>query len=133
MANSFNLNRLTHTRDDTCGLESFYAQSVGPGNYQTTNLVPRASGVNPLSVGQLNIYLMKERVDLRRPLDTIPTKIGRWERFGSDSVFSDTLLTRRRVLRSYRTQPARGEGAVSVAGEGVGAVELAARAGNSGV
>lgn len=56
MTSRFALNRLTHTRDDTCGLESFYAQSVGPGNYMTTNLVPRASGVNPVSVTQLNIY-----------------------------------------------------------------------------
>jgi len=58
-----------------------------------------------LLVGQLNIYLMKERVDLRRPLDTIPTKIGRWERFGSDSVFSDTLIeelgTRSYLDRTY--------------------------------
>ena len=56
MAGRFALNRLTHPRDDKCGLESFYAQSVGPGNYMTTNLVPKASGVNPVSVTQLNIY-----------------------------------------------------------------------------
>lgn len=56
MASRFALNRLTHPRDDKCGLESFYAQSVGPGNYMTTNLVPKASGVNPVSVTQLNIY-----------------------------------------------------------------------------
>ena len=45
-----------------------------------------------LLVGQLNIFLMKERVDLRRPLDTIPTKIGRWERYGNDEIYSDTLI-----------------------------------------
>jgi hypothetical protein len=56
MSAQFALNRLTHPRDDTCGLESYYAQSVGPGNYMTTNLVPKASGVNPVSVGQLSIY-----------------------------------------------------------------------------
>jgi hypothetical protein len=67
-----------------------------------------------LLVGQLNIFLMKERVDLRRPLDTVPTKIGRWERFGSDSVFSDTLIeelgTRSYLDRTYAIDgdPAKG-------------------------
>jgi hypothetical protein len=50
------INRLTHSRDDLCGIQSFYAQSVGPGRYMTTNLVPRASGVNPMAVDQLLIY-----------------------------------------------------------------------------
>ncbi len=56
MSTRFDLNRLTHPRDDACGLQSFYAQSVGPGRYMVTNLVPKASGVNPLSVDQLNVY-----------------------------------------------------------------------------
>lgn len=56
MATSWNINRMTHARDDACGLQSYYAQSVGPGRYITTNLVPRASGVNPVSVDQLLIY-----------------------------------------------------------------------------
>jgi hypothetical protein len=50
------INRLTHARDDLCGIQSYYAQSVGPGRYSTTNLVPRASGVNPLAVEQLLVY-----------------------------------------------------------------------------
>ena len=50
------INRLTHTRDDLCGIQSFYAQSVGPGRYITTNLVPKASGVNPVAADQLLIY-----------------------------------------------------------------------------
>lgn len=54
--NSFELNRMTHARDDLCGIQSYYAQSVGPGRYITTNLVPVASGVNPLAVEQLLIY-----------------------------------------------------------------------------
>jgi len=56
-------------------------------------------------VAELNIHLMKERVELRRPLDTIPTKLGRWERWGSDGVFSDTLIeelgTRSYLDRTY--------------------------------
>lgn len=53
---SFELNRMTHARDDLCGIQSYYAQSVGPGRYITTNLVPTASGVNPVAVDQLLIY-----------------------------------------------------------------------------
>lgn len=65
-------------------------------------------------VAEFNIHLMKEAVDLRRPLDSIPTKIGRWERVGSDSVFSDTLIeelgTRRYLDRAYAIEgdPAKG-------------------------
>ena len=65
-------------------------------------------------VAQLNIHLMKERVELRRPLDTIPTKLGRWERVGKDSVFADTLIeelgTRSYLDRAYAIEgdPAKG-------------------------
>lgn len=54
--NNFELNRMTHARDDLCGIQSYYAQSVGPGRYITTNLVPDAREVNPLAVDQLNLY-----------------------------------------------------------------------------
>lgn len=50
------INRLTHTRDDLCGIESYFKQSVGPGSYMTTNLVPDARKVNPLGTQQLQIY-----------------------------------------------------------------------------
>ena len=53
---SWNINRMTHARDDQCGIQSYYSQSVGPGRYITTNLVPRASGVNPAASDQLLIY-----------------------------------------------------------------------------
>jgi len=56
MSSELGINRMTHARDDTCGLQSYYAQSVGPGRYQTTNLVPNSSGVNPVSVNELLIY-----------------------------------------------------------------------------
>lgn len=44
------INRLTHTRDDSCGLKSYYSQSLGPGKYATRNLVPDAREVNPISL-----------------------------------------------------------------------------------
>jgi len=50
------INRLTHTRDDLCGINSYYQQSVGPGNYYVMNLVPDATKVNPLAVDQLQVY-----------------------------------------------------------------------------
>lgn len=50
------INRLTHTRDDTCGIEQYFKQSVGPGSYTTTNLVPDARKVNPLSVDNLMLF-----------------------------------------------------------------------------
>ena len=50
------INRLTHSRDDLCGIQSYYAQSAGPGRYMTTNLTPKASGVNPTAVDQLLVY-----------------------------------------------------------------------------
>lgn len=50
------INRLTKTRDDTCGIQQYYTQSVGPGQYTTRNLVPDAKVVNPLAVEQFLIY-----------------------------------------------------------------------------
>lgn len=51
-----NLNRLTKTRDDLCGIQQYYTQSVGPGKYNTTFLVPDARRVNPLAAEQLLMY-----------------------------------------------------------------------------
>ena len=50
------INRLTHTKDDTCGIEQYFTQSVGPGNYTTTNLVPDARSVNPLASQSLMLF-----------------------------------------------------------------------------
>ena len=56
-------------------------------------------------VSELNIFQQKEAVALRRPLDSVPTKLGRWERVGQDSIFSDTLIeelgTRSYLDRTY--------------------------------
>jgi hypothetical protein len=51
-----NINRLTHARDDLEGIQSFYAQSVSPGRYMTTNFTPKASGVNTVSAEQHMLY-----------------------------------------------------------------------------
>lgn len=71
-----------------------------------------------LLVAQLNIHLMKEPVELRRPLDTIPTRLGRWERVGSDSVFDDTIIeelgTRRYLDRTYAVDGDPKKGVVHV-------------------
>ena len=50
------INRLTHTRDDTCGIEQYFGQSVGPGKYAMTNLVPNAREVNPLASQSLMLF-----------------------------------------------------------------------------
>lgn len=55
-ATTFHINRLSRVRDDLCGIEQYYKQSVGPGDYMVTNLVPDAKQVNPLSVEQLLVY-----------------------------------------------------------------------------
>lgn len=50
------INRLTHPRDDACGIDQYFKQSVGPGRYVTTNLVPSATNVNPLAVQEYMLY-----------------------------------------------------------------------------
>ena len=50
------INRLTHARDDLCGIQQYYKQSVGPGAYVTRNLVPDAREVNPLAAKELLVY-----------------------------------------------------------------------------
>ena len=50
------INRLTKTRDDLCGIQQYYSQSPGPGKYTTTNLVPDARQVNPIASEQQLMY-----------------------------------------------------------------------------
>jgi hypothetical protein len=65
-------------------------------------------------VDRLNIHLLKERVELRRRLDSIPTQLGKWERVGQDINYPDTMLeelgTRSYLDRSYAIEgdPANG-------------------------
>jgi len=80
-------------------------------------LIAGAVGFRVL-VAQLNIFLLKEPVELRRPLDSVPTKLGRWERIGTDSVFSDTLIeelgTRRYLDRTYAIEGNPEKGVIHV-------------------
>lgn len=52
----FQVNRSTHTKDDNCGIEQYYKQSIAAGAYYTTNLVPSAREVNPLAIDNLIVY-----------------------------------------------------------------------------
>jgi hypothetical protein len=52
----FQVNRSTHTKDDNCGIEQYYTQSLSAGKYYTTNLVPDARKVNPLAIDNLVVY-----------------------------------------------------------------------------
>ncbi len=80
-------------------------------------LIAGAVGFRML-IAQLKIHLLKEPVDLRRPLDSIPTKLGRWERVGSDAVFSDALIeelgTRSYLERAYAVDGDANKGFVHV-------------------
>ena len=58
-----------------------------------------------VALAQLQVYLKKESVPLREPLDTIPATLGRWKQIGKDTTFSDALVeelgTRNYVDRFY--------------------------------
>lgn len=72
-------------------------------------------------VESFNVYMRKEPVPLRRPLDSIPTRLGRWERIGTDQIYSDILLeelgTKSYLDRTYAIEgrPERGAMHVHVA------------------
>ena len=67
-----------------------------------------------VAIAQLRVYLKKESVPLREPLDTVPATLGVWKQVGKDSVFSDALIeelgTRSYLDRLYAVDgdPARG-------------------------
>ena len=68
-ANTFQLNQFTRVHDDRCGVDSFYRQSVGPGFWATTNLVPSASVVvpqaldNPTIIAKEGYGLLPKNID----------------------------------------------------------------------
>ena len=45
-----------------------------------------------VAIAQLRVYLKKEPVALREPLDSVPATLGAWKQVGKDSVFSDALI-----------------------------------------
>jgi len=64
------LHRLTHKNDDGCGLDQYYKQSVGPGAYTTTNLVPDARQVNPVAAQELLVYAREGFGSNNRQIDS---------------------------------------------------------------
>ena len=56
-------------------------------------------------VAEANIFLMKERVELRRPFDLIPVKLGRWERIEEGVPLDESSIlelgTRSYLNRTY--------------------------------
>jgi hypothetical protein len=50
------IQRLTKTKDDAAAIMQYTKQSANPGLYATTNLVPDAREVNPLSVENYMMY-----------------------------------------------------------------------------
>jgi hypothetical protein len=44
------------------------------------------------ALAHLQVYLKKEPVSLREPLDSLPAALGSWKQVGKDSVFSDALI-----------------------------------------
>jgi len=69
-------------------------------------------------IKQFNVFLTKERVDLRRPLDAVPTTIGRWSRVGPDGSYNDIMLeelgTRSYLDRTYAIDGDPNKGALHV-------------------
>ena len=69
-------------------------------------------------VRQFNVFLTKERVDLRRPLDAVPTTIGRWSRVGPDGSYNDIMLeelgTKSYLDRTYAIDGDPNKGALHV-------------------
>jgi len=57
------------------------------------------------ALARLEYYLVKEPVELRAPLDTIPGTLGRWQRHGEDRRFTDAIVeelgTRQYLDRTY--------------------------------
>ena len=71
-----------------------------------------------VALAQLQVYLKKEPVPLREPLDTLPAKLGRWKQVGKDTTFSDALIeelgTRNYLDRFYAIDGDPEKGVVEV-------------------
>lgn len=70
------------------------------------------------AVQQLDYYLVKDPVELREPLDSIPTTLGRWRRVGEDRLFTDAVIeelgTRNYLDRTYAIDGDPRKGAIGV-------------------
>jgi hypothetical protein len=70
------------------------------------------------AVRHLDYYLVKDPVELRAPLDSIPTTLGRWRRVGEDRRFSDAIIeelgTRNYLDRTYAIDGDPRKGTIAV-------------------
>ena len=76
-------------------------------------------------VRYLNYYVVKEPVNLRSPLDTVPPVLGRWQKFGQDDRLSDAIVeelgTKQYLSRLYALD---GKPLGELPLPGIGVVEL---------
>ena len=97
------INRLTKTRDDLCGIQQYYSQSLGPGKYTTQNLVPDARQVNPLAAEQQLMY-PREGYGLNN------AKIDSDSMLRNESAFKSNRCQIRSQARPFLTVPFMGGG-----------------------
>lgn len=45
-----------------------------------------------VAMSQLNVYLQKESVPLRTPIDELPSMLGDWKQVGKDQQLSDAMI-----------------------------------------
>lgn len=45
-----------------------------------------------IAMSQLNVYLQKESVPLRAPVDELPSMLGGWKQVGKDQQLSDAVV-----------------------------------------
>src|SRR5688500_8677595 len=71
-----------------------------------------------LAVKALNVYLRKERVEMRGSFDTLPRVVGRWQAVGQDRVLDEATIealgTNRYLVRDYALSGKRGSGLLNV-------------------
>ena len=97
------INRLTKTRDDLCGIQQYYTQSLGPGKYTTMNLVPDARKVNPLASEQQLMY-PREGYGLNN------AKVDADSMLRNESSFKSNRCQIRAQARPFLTVPFMGGG-----------------------
>jgi hypothetical protein len=71
-----------------------------------------------VAMAQLQVFLKKEPVPLREPLDRVPSSLGSWKQVGKDAVFSDALVeelgTRNYLDRTYAVDGDPSKGVMQV-------------------
>ena len=103
ISEQMDINRLTKTRDDLCGIQQYYTQSLGPGKYTVTNLVPDARQVNPLAAEQQLMY-PREGYGLNN------AKVDADSMLRNESSFKSNRCQIRAQARPFLTVPYMGGG-----------------------